>query len=42
MIKQEHEQLDVQRIYEIFQINEDVKSYFDQEIDQSMLSGLPK
>jgi len=42
MIKQEHEQLDVQRIYEIFQINEDVKSYFDQEIDQSMLSGLPQ
>lgn len=42
MIAQYNDQLDMQRIYEIFLINEDVKSYHDQEIDQTLLAGMGK
>jgi hypothetical protein len=34
--------INMQRIYEIFVIDEDAKYYYDTEIDQTLLAGLPK
>ena len=32
----------MQRIYDIFVIDEDAKYYYDTEIDQTLLTGVPK
>lgn len=42
LIHQHNENINMLRIYEIFLINEDIKYYYDTEIDKTLVEGLAK